>query len=70
MNPFALVNDKDNKVNVFVDKRAFEATNLTFHPMENNASIEIATEDFKHFLNMIGKSPIIVDFLSLKKGET
>ena len=68
MNPFALANDKDNKIKLVIDKKMFEAKSLTFHPMQNDALTELSTEDFKKFLQNIGKVPIIVDFSQLKKG--
>lgn len=67
VNPFALVNDKGNEIRLVVDKRVFEAKTVTFHPMQNDALIEISTDDFKKYLKAIGKTETVVDFEQLKK---
>jgi len=69
VNPFALANDKDNKVKLLLDKKMYDVKSLTFHPMENTALTEISTEDFKKFVTAIGKTPTVVDFVQLKKGN-
>lgn len=68
VNPFALANDKENKVKVIVDKKMYGAKTLTFHPMQNDALTEISVEDFKKFLKEIGKTEIIIDFAQIKNG--
>lgn len=50
-----------------VDKRVFEAKTVTFHPMQNDALIEVSVEDLKKFLKAIGKTEVVVDFEQLKK---
>ncbi len=62
------MNDRENKVKVLVDKRVYGTTSVAFHPMQNDALTEISTEDFRKYMDMIGRSPVTVDFLSLKKG--
>ncbi len=68
MNPFALANDKDNKVKLLVDKKLYEAKTVTFHPMQNDALTEISLDDFKKFAQSTGKVPTVVDFAELGKG--
>jgi Ala-tRNA(Pro) deacylase len=70
VNPFALANDKDNKVKIIVDKKMYEAKSLSFHPMQNDALTEISSEDLKKFLKASGKTEIVLDFVQLKKGKT
>lgn len=52
-----------------MDKKLIESKSVTFHPMQNDALTELATEDFKKFLQTIGKEPTIVDFVQMKKGK-
>ena len=68
MNPFALANDFENKIRLLVDKKVFDSKTVTFHPMQNDALIEITSDDFKKFLKEIKKDPMILDFAELKKG--
>ena len=52
-----------------MDKKVFEAKSVTFHPMQNDALIEISSEDFKKYLKAIAKEPKVIDFVELKKGN-
>ena len=69
MNPFALFNDKDRKVRVLIDKKVMAASNVTFHPMQNDALIELLADDLKRFLEKIGKSFVIIDFAAVRRGS-
>lgn len=57
VNPFSLVNDKDNKVkNVVIDKKLIENHEFfAFHPMENTETVEISKKDFMSYLKNIGR---------------
>jgi prolyl-tRNA synthetase len=65
VNPFALINDKENKVkHVVIDKKLFENHDFfAFHPMENTETVEISKADFLSYLTHVGKSyhPIALD---------
>ena len=52
---------------LIIDKRLLDAKTVTFHPMKNDALIEITVDDFKKFIKEIGKTETVVDFVQLKK---
>ena len=45
-----LVNDKDNKIKLFIDESILNTTYFRFHPNRNTATIRISMEDFKNKL--------------------
>lgn len=49
--PFALINDEDHHVHVFLDKKLLEAEKVSFHPCINTASLIIAKNDLIRFLD-------------------
>ena len=69
LNPFSLVNDTEGKVKLIIDKRITEAKSVNFHPMQNDALIEISNKDFIKFIENIGKKAEILDFNDLKKDS-
>lgn len=58
VNPFALINDKENKVkHVVIDKKLFEGHEFfAFHPMENTETVELSKSDFLSYLTHVGKT--------------
>ncbi|MEX0983136.1 MAG: prolyl-tRNA synthetase associated domain-containing protein [Bacteroidales bacterium] len=62
VSPFALINDLENHVHVFLDKNLLNANKISFHPNINTASVVISFSDFKRFLNHLGNS---YEFLEL-----
>ena len=68
VNPFALYNDEKNIVKLVVDSKLLEKTTVTFHPMQNNALLELATSDFLKFAkNLLKKEYEVIDFAKIKK---
>jgi len=47
---FGLINDRNNAVQVFVDKSLLKGDRLNLHPNVNTATVTISTADFKKFL--------------------
>ena len=45
-----LVNDKDNKIKLFIDEKVLNTDYFRFHPNENKSTIRISMEDFKNKL--------------------
>lgn len=68
LNPFVLINDSENKIRVFVDKKVQEAKTVAFRPMQNDSVTEIAGSDFMKFLEKIGKTATILDYQHIKRG--
>lgn len=58
VNPFSLINDKENKVkNIIIDKKLFESHEFfAFHPMDNTETLELSKLDFLNYLKHIEKS--------------
>jgi len=61
--PFALINDSDYQVKVVIQKALFDHDMLNFHPLTNDATTGISSEDFKKFLHACGNQAEIVDFV-------
>lgn len=56
VSPFGLINDTDNHVHLFIDKKLQNAEKISFHPNINTASIILKFPDFLKFLNWTGNS--------------
>jgi Ala-tRNA(Pro) deacylase len=50
VSPFGLINNADKSVNVIVDNDLLTYEKLAYHPNINTATLTIATEDLKKFL--------------------
>ncbi|MEL6372477.1 MAG: prolyl-tRNA synthetase associated domain-containing protein [Pseudomonadota bacterium] len=59
--PFALVNDKTQRVSVFLDARMMALDPLNFHPLQNDATTTIARDDLITFIEACGHAPTILD---------
>lgn len=57
--PFAIVNDKANKVRVVLDEGMFAFDVLNFHPLRNDRTTAIAASDLPKFLRACGHEPAI-----------
>lgn len=56
INPFSLINDKENKVKLIIDEKLMGFENWAFHPMDNSASLELHRDELlKKYLEKIGK---------------
>lgn len=51
---FGLINDIENHVYVFLDKKLLNSEFISFHPNDNTASLKISQQDFQLFLNKSG----------------
>jgi len=54
VSPFGLINDTDKVVQVVLDKDIMEAEWVNFHPNVNTATVTIASQDFKKYLEWRG----------------
>lgn len=59
--PFALLNDRDRRVRVVLDRGMIEMRPLNYHPMHNAATTTIQPEDLLRFLAATGHEPLVVD---------
>jgi len=65
--PFALINDGAQRVNVVLDAAMMRAPLLNYHPLTNEATTTIGSEDFLRFIAACGHRPYIVN---LKDDES
>ena len=57
-----LINDPDQRVTFVLDKALWDADIVNFHPLTNTATTALAQADFRRFLALIGREPMVVDF--------
>jgi Ala-tRNA(Pro) deacylase len=57
-----LINDPDHRVTFVLDKALWDADIVNFHPLTNTATTALAQADFRRFLSLIGRGPVVVDF--------
>ena len=60
-----LINDADRRVTFVLDKALWEAEVVNFHPLTNTATTALGQGDFRKFLTLIGREPVVVDFSQL-----
>ncbi len=61
VSPFGLLNDKNNEVEVYVDKDVYDADIVSFHPNRNTATLELTGEMFHKFLQSIDNEVNVVE---------
>jgi Ala-tRNA(Pro) deacylase len=66
---FGLINDTDHRVRFVLDQTLAEAELLNFHPLTNTATTTIRQEGFRRFLDVLGVTPIVVDFAGMTVVE-
>src|SRR5258708_35923507 len=59
--PFALVNDRQHRVTVVLDRAMLDDDPLNYHPLENDRTTAIAPADLLRFIAACGHTPRIVD---------
>lgn len=58
--PFAVINDKDCRVQVVLDKEMMEQELINYHPMTNTATTTITPADLMKFMRATNHEPLIV----------
>jgi Ala-tRNA(Pro) deacylase len=61
-----LINDPEQRVTFVLDKALWDADIVNFHPLTNTATTALAQADFRRFLALIGREPMVVDFARLE----
>ena len=59
---FSVLNDRECKVRLVLDKALFEHEAVWFHPMRNTASTRMAPADIVRFAEATGHTPTLIDF--------
>ena len=57
-----LINDPDQRVTFVLDQALWDADIVNFHPLTNTATTALAQADFRRFLELVGREPVVVDF--------
>ena len=60
VNPFAVMNDRDNRVTLVLDEELARGGTVNFHPMRNDRTTAISSEALIRFLEATGHRPIVV----------
>lgn len=67
--PFALINDTGHRVDVVLDAALAEAGTINAHPLHNEATAAISSEDLLRFFGITGHTPRMIDFDRLEALE-
>lgn len=59
VSPFGLINDKDNKVIIVIDKEVWNSDYVSFHPNINTETLELTNQDFHKYIKSLKKKLII-----------
>lgn len=59
--PLGLINDRDGRVRVVLDRDMLDKAPLNYHPLENTATSQIAPADLLRFIRATGHEPLILD---------
>ena len=59
--PFALINDREGRVRVAIDKAVLELDPVNCHPLANDMTTAIAPPDLLAFIESSGHEPMILD---------
>jgi Ala-tRNA(Pro) deacylase len=58
--PFGLINDKLARTNVILDEAMMGQEQLNFHPLKNDATTTISSDNLKKFIRATGHDPRVV----------
>ena len=59
--PFALINDRERRVQPLLDRAMLAYEQLNYHPLTNAATTTIAATDLQKFIKACGHEPRILD---------
>lgn len=59
--PFALINDRERRVNVVLEAAMLRHDVLNYHPLVNSATMSIAAPDLVAFIRACGHEPRVVE---------
>ena len=60
--PFGLINDQNNEIKFFLDKKILCHNKVNFHPLINTSTISLNTKDFLQFMKKNNKLVNIFNF--------
>ena len=59
--PFALINDRDRRVRPLLDRAMFDHDRLNYHPLSNQATTTIKSDDLVTFITAMGHDARVID---------
>lgn len=62
-----LVNDPGRRVTFVLDRALWDADIVNFHPLTNTATTALDRTAFRRFLDLLERTPIVVDFEALTR---
>ncbi len=60
VSPFGLINDKDNKIILIINKKVWNSDFVSFHPNINTETLELVGIDFQKYIKSLNNNLIIV----------
>ena len=66
---FSLINDVEHRVKLVLDKALFDHELVNFHPLLNDATTAISSDDLLRFVRATGHEPTIFDFTQLGAAD-
>ena len=60
--PFGVVNDREGRVKVVLERRMLACDPLNYHPLVNDRTTAISPADLVKFLRASGHEPLVLDF--------
>lgn len=68
--PFAIINDTNQKVKIFLDKTMMSADIVNYHPMVNTMTIGLSPKDLVKFIEFTDHTPYILDLTDAAPDNT
>lgn len=68
VSPFALINDVSNAVTFVLEKGMLTHSHQNFHPLRNDRTVTITSDDFLTFLKSIKHEPVLLDTASMQSA--
>lgn len=65
-----LINDLEGRVTFILDRALWDADIVNFHPLVNTATTALRQNDFRRFIESLGRPHFVVDFETLERLET
>jgi len=59
VSPFGLINDKERKTRIIIDKKIWESDFVSFHPNINTETIELSKKGFHKYINSLKNELLI-----------
>lgn len=67
VSPFGLINDREGRVQAILDAGILAHDLVNAHPLHNEATTAVSSNDLRRFYDIVGHVPRIVDFDALEQ---